>query len=373
MNIFRATAVSSFAATTLLMASSASADVQKPYNIYLSMSYVGNDWQTQSQNMIEALAKHSDYKDKVTLKVQVAGPSAPKQIQQINAMVRAKADAIIIYAISNTALNSAIKAACQAGVQVFTYDSPVTEPCAHNITSDNREIGRTGAEWLAKRLNGKGNIIMMNGVPGTSVDSDRTAGAKEVFAKYPEIKIVAESAGMWSQAVTRAELQKILAVHPWEKIDGLWMQTACFQAGALEDEAGIPDDKKRPCAGGGDNGARVQMLPTGSIKGDGAYRPMGIPGISLDAPVYQAALALKTAVKALDGEKIEDDVTVPLSKADSSDIKACVTGTWTEMAAGCNVFPPELVNNPGWFSGIFSQELPEVGLAAALKGEPETN
>jgi len=373
MNMLKTTAAYALTAATILTASHAGAADKKPYNVYLSMSYVGNDWQTQSQNMIEALAKRPEYKSKVNLKVQVAGPSAPKQIQQINAMVRAKADAIIIYAISNTALNSAIKSACQAGVKVFTYDSPVTEPCAHNITSDNREIGRTGAEWLAKRLGGKGNIIMMNGVPGTSVDSDRTTGAKEVFAKYPDIKIIAESAGMWSQAVTRAELQKILAVHPWDQIDGLWMQTACFQAAALEDEAGIPDDKKRPCAGGGDNGARVQMLPSGSVKGDGAYRPMGIPGISLDSPVYQAALALKTAVKALDGEKIEGNVTVPLSKADSSDIKACVTGTWTEMAAGCNVFPPELVNNPGWFSGIFSQELPEVGLAAALKGEPEAN
>ena len=65
------------------------------------------------------------------------------------------------------------------------------------------------AEWLAKKLNGKGNIIVMTGVPGTSVDTLRTKAAKEVFAKYPDIKIVGEAVGMWGQAVARTELSKI--------------------------------------------------------------------------------------------------------------------------------------------------------------------
>lgn len=49
------------------------------------MSYIGNDWQAQAANMLKALAAHPDYADKLDLKVQVAGPNAQKQIQQINA------------------------------------------------------------------------------------------------------------------------------------------------------------------------------------------------------------------------------------------------------------------------------------------------
>jgi ribose transport system substrate-binding protein len=41
------------------------------------------------------------------------------------------------------------------------------------------------------------------------------------------------------------------------------------------------------------------------------------------------------------------------------------------MKAGCNAFPPEIINNPGWFAAIYSDELPEVGLSAALVGQPE--
>ena len=60
------------------------------YKIYLSMSYIGNDWQDEAAKMLKALAASGEYKDKVDLKVQVAGPNAQKQIQQINAMVAAE-------------------------------------------------------------------------------------------------------------------------------------------------------------------------------------------------------------------------------------------------------------------------------------------
>ena len=58
------------------------------FKVYLSMSYIGNDWQDEAAKMVKAIAASSEYKDKVDLKIQVAGPNAQKQIQQINAMVR---------------------------------------------------------------------------------------------------------------------------------------------------------------------------------------------------------------------------------------------------------------------------------------------
>ena len=149
------------------------------------MSYIGNDWQDEAAKMLKALAASSEYKDKVDLKVQVAGPNAQKQIQQINAMVAAGAKAIVIYPISPTALNEAVKAACEKGVIVAAYDSIIDEPCAYNTHVDQYEWGKVTAEWLAKKLNGKGNIVMITGVNGTSVDTLRNKAAHEVFAKYP--------------------------------------------------------------------------------------------------------------------------------------------------------------------------------------------
>lgn len=343
------------------------------YKIFLSMSYIGNDWQAEAANMVKAMAASKTLKDKVDLQVQVAGPNAQRQIQQINAMVQAGAKAIVVYPISPTALNSAVRNACNKGVLIIAYDAEITEPCAYNVSINQEEAGRTTAEWLVKKLNGKGNIVVITGVPGTSVDTLRTKAAKEVFAKHPDIHIVAEATGMWSQAVARTELSKILATHNWDQIDGLWMQVGCYTANTMQIEAGHQPDQLKPCAGEGANGGRVQMLPAATeIEGaNGTYKPMGAPRISYASPPYSGGLALKLIVEKLDGKDIPKLTTLPLPLVTNETAKACKEGTWAEMEAGCNAFPPSLVPNPGWFASIYSPQTPEIGLQAALVGQPE--
>ena len=127
------------------------------------------------------------------------------------------------------------------------------------------------------------------------------------------------------------------------------------------------------CAGEGSNGGRIQMLPIGTeVEGAASpYAPLGAPRISYASPPYSGALALKLAVQALEGKEVPMRVTLPLPIVTSETIKLCNEGTWDEMKAGCNAFLPSLVSNPGWFASIFSEETPEIGLNAALVGQPE--
>ncbi|OZI39229.1 sugar ABC transporter substrate-binding protein [Bordetella genomosp. 1] len=361
-------------ATFLVALSAAPAAAQpKKLKVFLSMSYIGNDWQAEAANMVKAMAAHKSMADKVDLQVQVSGPNAQRQIQQIDAMVRQGAQAIVVYPISPTALNAAVKNACSKGVVVIAYDGEITEPCAYNVTIDQAEAGRVTAEWLAKKMGGKGNIVMIGGVPGTSVDTARTKAAKEVFAQHPGIKVVAEASGMWSQAVARTELAKILATRNWGQIDGLWMQVGCYTANTMQVEAGAKPEDLKPCAGEGSNGGRVQMLPAGTAveNANGTYTPMGAPRISYASPPYSGALALKLAVQKLEGTTIPKRTTLPLPLVTNKTVKLCQTGSWAEMKAGCNTFQPSVVSNPGWFASIFSADTPEVGLNAALVGQPE--
>ena len=205
MGILRGTLCRTAAAVLVAAAafSTSGAEAAEKFKIFLSMSYIGNDWQAEAANMIKAMAAHKSMRDKVDLQVQVAGPNAQRQNQQINAMVQAGAQAIVVFPISPTALNQVVKNACDKGVIVIAYDAEITEECAYNVHIDQLEAGRVTAEWLAEKLGGKGNIVVLTGVPGTSVDTQRTEAAKEVFAKYPDIKIIAEAPGMWSQAVSR--------------------------------------------------------------------------------------------------------------------------------------------------------------------------
>lgn len=350
----------------VLLATSADA-ASKKYKFFLSMSYVGNDWQAEAQNMVAAMAKA--YADKLDLQIQVSGPVAQKQIQQINAMVQAGANAIIVYPISPTALNPAIKNACDHGVVVFAYDSSVTEPCAYNVVTDQTKLATVSAEWVAKAMNYKGNLIFVTGVPGTSVDTDRNKAAHAVFAKYPGIKIVAEPNGMWSQAVARKALTEVMATRKWDDIQGVWGATACIQSWSLEIEAGLK--KLIPCGTEGTNGMRVMMLPKGATPGaGGTYEPMGAPGISLESHEASGALALKLALKVLEGEKVAKLTMMPLDTVTNDNIKLCKEGSFEELKSGCNTFDPSLVP-AGWFSVIYDPATPEVGFKAALVGQPD--
>jgi len=362
------------AALATLAGATQQADAQdKKFKIFLSMSYIGNDWQAEAANMVKAMAAHKDFQDKVDLQIQVAGPNAQRQIQQINSMVQAGADAIVTFPISPTALNNVVKNACNQNVVVFAYDAEITEPCAYNTHIDQEEAGRVTAEWLVDKLGGKGDIVVITGVPGTSVDTLRTKAAKEVFDKHPDINIVAEAVGMWSQAVARTELSKILATRSWDDIDGLWMQVGCYTANAMQLEEGKQADQLLPCAGEGANGGRIQMLPQGTeVEGaDCPYCPLGAPRISYASPPYSGGLALKLAVDILEGKDVPKKTILPLPIVTNETIELCEEGTWEEMKAGCNAFKPSIVPNPGWFASIFSERTPEIGPQAALVGQPE--
>jgi ribose transport system substrate-binding protein len=345
----------------------------KKFKIFLSMSYIGNDWQAEAENEIRAMAASKSLRDKVDLRIQVAGPNAQRQIQQINSMVQAGADAILVYPISPTALNAVVKNACQRHVIVAAYDSVISEPCAYNFHIDQRVWGQNQAKWMVSELHGKGNIVLINGVPGTSVDLLRQQGEMDILKSYPDIHIVAQANGMWSQAVARTELSKIIATHPWSTIDGLLMQAGCYTANSMQKEAGVADDKLRPCGGEASNGGRIQMLPEGTaVEGaNGTYRPMGAPRMSSGSQNFSGALALKRVVEKLEGADIPHLTVIPQLLVTNANIKLCQTGSWAEMQAGCNVFQPSLIPNPGWFASIFSPEVPEVGVQGALSGKPE--
>ena len=359
-----------FLVATATLATPSIANAADKYKIFLSMSYSGNGWQTEAQNMIEAMAKA--HGDQLELKTQIAGTDVQRQIQQINAMVQAGANAILVYPISPTALNAAIKNACAKHVVVFAYDSKVTEPCAYNVYTDQTKLAADSAEWVAKKMNGQGNLIFVTGVSGTSVDTERNDAARDIFKKYPGIKIVAEPNGMWSTAIARKVLTETMSTRKWSDVNGIWGAAACYVGWSMQREAGLSADKLVPCGVEGLNGMRVAMLKKGTattVNGD-YLPPAGAPGVSLESHPASGALALKLALKVLGGGTVPKTTLMPLEAVTPENARLCKTGSWVEMKDGCNTFDPARVP-PSWVSNIYSPDTPEIGLAAALNRLPE--
>jgi ribose transport system substrate-binding protein len=341
---------------------------QKVLKVYVSTGFDGNTWMDASTNLLRAIAKTKGYKDRVTLEVQSARGDAQTQQQQINAMTQAGADIILAWPISPTALNRAVRAACQKGVTFVTWDAEVTEPCAHYVGIDQEWAGAGPAEWLAQKLNGKGNIIFMGGIPGTMVDTRRNAAAKAVFADYPGIKIIADTPSMWNPATARQKMAEIIAAQGWDRIDGVWTQTGCGEFVKLEVEAGRKDFK--PCAGNGTNGFRNSMVP-----GEGNA---GGPGVSMGSPPWAAPYAFKLALSIRDGENVPKVTQIPMPLVTNEPVAGVDTqgnvyckkadrAELIETNYACTAVPLSVAPS-NYFIDVWSSKVPELDLYSALNG-----
>jgi ribose transport system substrate-binding protein len=115
-----------------------------------------------------------------------------KQSSQIEDFITRKVDAIIVSPVDSRGVGPAIRKANEAKIPVFTADIASQEgDIVCHVASDNVAGGRLAGEYLAKVLNGKGNVAIIGQPTVTSV-LDRTQGFKDAIAKFPGIKIVAD-------------------------------------------------------------------------------------------------------------------------------------------------------------------------------------
>ncbi len=198
---------------------SAAKDTSK-LGITLSNSYAGNTWRQQMVKVFqaaadEAIGKHIIAKSKVVN----ADASAPQQSSQIENMILEGWNAIVIDAASPSAINGSIEDACKQGITVVVFDSLATAPCAYQVAYDYVEAGRLPARFIADQLHGKGNVLVVRGLPGTQVDEDEYKGQMEIFGKFPDIKIVGTVNGNWTESIANKEVSGILPSLP--KIDAV--------------------------------------------------------------------------------------------------------------------------------------------------------
>ncbi|WP_191966698.1 substrate-binding domain-containing protein [Microbacterium testaceum] len=315
------------------------------YRVALSMSYSGNDWQSTSRNLIEAAAKSAPLQDRVSsLDVSVAGTDAQAQIAQLQQMIAGGYNAIIVYPISPTALNPTIKQACDAGIVVVAYDAQVTEPCAYNVSFDQKEMAATSAGYLADLMGDEGNVVMISGVSGTTVDTDRNDGARAVFEERG-INVLDQCEGQWAAGPSGECMSRLLAAFP--DIDGVWAQTGGIALTSAFDSANRP---YVPIISEAENSWRLALVdPTMTAK--------GLKGGSMGAPQYQGAAALQQAVAILDGETRDHFTDVGYDWVTQEQIKKCDTGSVEELEGGCNVFPAGSVSDSffaDWYSSDYT-------------------
>src|SRR5258708_2829985 len=279
-----------------------------PFKIGISNSLIGNAWRTQMIQMAKAYADTPEIKALVSdLTVVSSGQDVEAQIAQMDNMIAQGVDAIVINAATTEAFNAVIKRAADKGIVVVSFDNVVTAPEAVLVNEDQVEFGRVMGEDLVKRMNGKGNVVMVNGVPGTGADADRNKGAKQAFSAAPGIKILAELDGEWDSGKVQTVMADFLATNP--KIDGVWVQGG--SPGVLQ---AFKDAKYPlvPMAGEGENAFR---------RGLATMKDQGLVGISVAETPGMVAVSMRVALELLQGRTMPRVIAMPLPIATTESIK----------------------------------------------------
>ncbi|CAN2043127.1 ribose transport system substrate-binding protein [Candidatus Magnetomoraceae bacterium gMMP-1] len=157
--------------------------------IALSISYMKNSFFTSITNGAKRAAELFGVK----LAISDADNDDAKQLFDIQKFIQKKVDLIIINPTNAETVSPAIKFASAAGIKIITVDrkSLMDDIVISHIASDNIAGGRIAGEFIAEQLGGRGNVLELEGIPGTSVTYKRGMGFNEALKKYPEIKITA--------------------------------------------------------------------------------------------------------------------------------------------------------------------------------------
>ena len=283
------------------------APASKKLKIALSNSYIGNKWRIEMENVFKAALSMEPYKSEVDGTWFNSGNDVSKQSQQLTNLIAERVDAIVVNAASPTGLNGILTQANARGILVVSFDNIVTAPSALKVNTNQLEFGRRMADWLAKKLGGKGNVIMVTGVAGTSVDQDRNKGADSVWAQNPGIKVVNRFTGMWDSATAERNTSAVLPSLP--QIDGIWCQggTDGVLKAFISANRTLP-----PTAGEAENGFRKFMI---------GYNGHKVDGISIGQPPFLSVVALELARRILHENYPRKDVTIPFPFVTNDTVK----------------------------------------------------
>lgn len=235
----------------------------------------------------------------VELIVNDAQRSAERQVQQVENFIAQRVDAIILNPCEVEASSPAVDKALAAGIPIVNVNSETRSAPTAFAGSHDEESARLAIDFIAQRLNGKGNIVLMHGFMGQAAQLKRDAGAREALAKHPGLKVLAEQTAEWdrAKAVTLMENwiqsygSKINAVFAHNDEMGLGAVIALEQTGRKKDVVVASVDAIADA---------VQAVRNGR----------------LDATVFQdadaqARAALDTALKILRKQPYEKAVYVP--------------------------------------------------------------
>jgi ribose transport system substrate-binding protein len=284
------------------------------YKVAWSTIYLTPSWMQQTRAMIEdRINKYKAAGIVSDFFIANANGDTSQQIAQIENIIARKYDALILIAGSSTALNTVVEKAHDVGMVIVNVDSLVTtDAVTSKINTSSVSWGEDCAQWVADRLGGKGNVIIFNGPAGVSVADERRTGAHNVLAKYPNITVLAELYSEYNEGPAMDVIMPALDAN--KNVD------AIIALGGAQASASLKALQSK----------NMNLVPiTGEnynafLKEWAELRSKGFSSFCVGQPNWLGTLAVEQCVRALEGQRVNPNVIVPLPVVNDDNLREYV-------------------------------------------------
>ncbi|MGK5508604.1 ABC transporter substrate-binding protein [Brevibacillus formosus] len=269
---------------------------EKKLKIGLTVGTLSNPFfVAMSKGAEEAAKKHNAELIAVSADYDLA-----KQTAQIEDFITKKVDLILLNAVDSKGIAAAVQQAKAANIPVVAVDVGAEGGVDSVVTSDNYMAGKLAAEYVVKRLNGKGNIVIIDGPPVSAV-TDRIAGFEEAI-KGTDIKVVAKQNGEGNREKALTVMETVLQANPKGTVQAVF---------AINDPEGLGVDIATNQAG------RVGEFFIVGVDGapeavTALQEKKNFAATSAQFPNEMVQTAVDVGLKILKGEKVEPLIKVPV-------------------------------------------------------------
>lgn len=221
-----------------------------------------------------------------------------KDMANVEDLITQGVSLILLNPTDSDAVANAVKAANDAKIPVITLDRAANggEVVSH-VASDNIAGGKMAADFINEKLGGKGNVIELQGIAGTSAARDRGQGFNEQLATYPDLKVVAAQPADFDRTKGLSVMENLLQAQP--DVQAVFAHNDEMALGAYQ---AIEASGKTVLVVGFDAiDDAVASVKDGKMAATVAQQPDMI-----------GALGVETASKVLNGETVEKSIPVEL-------------------------------------------------------------
>ena len=237
---------------------------------------------------------------KVTVKTAANASEQANQLQDL--MTATKINTLVIFPFESAALTKPVAQVKAKGTYVTVVDRGLTDTSAQDayVSGDNTAFGRIPAEYLAKALNGKGNIVALRGIP-TTIDNERMDAFNAVMKQHPGIKLLDAKHGNWNRDDAFKVMQDYLT--RFKEIDAVWAADDDMAVGVLKAIEQAKRKDIRIVFGGAGMKQMVKTLMDGA-------NPLIQANVSYSPKFIYDAIKL-TAEARIKGEKLPEKTIIP--------------------------------------------------------------